>query len=121
MEEMDGDFLVIGTRAQGGEPETPAVAANDAEKRQIMVMVTSNCMVHGDEDLGAKLAVNFLKTLKEMGDELWRLVFLNSGVKLTVRGSEVLSDLKQLEEDGVTVLVRGNCPAHFNLLDQKQV
>jgi hypothetical protein len=29
-----------------------------------------------------------------MGDELWRLVFVNNGVKLTIDGSDVLEDLK---------------------------
>jgi hypothetical protein len=32
----------------------------------------------------------FLKTLKEMGPELWRLMFINNGIKLTTEGSEAL-------------------------------
>ena len=56
-----------------------------------------------------------------MGPELWRLVFINNGVKLTIDGSEVLKDLKQYEESGLTILVCGTCLNHFNLLDQKQV
>jgi hypothetical protein len=31
-----------------------------------------------------------------MGDDLWRLVFVNNGVKLTIDGSEVLEDLQQV-------------------------
>ena len=42
-----------------------------------------------DDAVGSKLMVNFLRTLKEMGGELWRLVFVNNGVKLTIDGSEV--------------------------------
>jgi len=38
--------------------------------------------------------INFIKTLKEMGGELWRLVFVNSGVKLTIDGADTLEDLK---------------------------
>jgi selenium metabolism protein YedF len=78
-------------------------------------------MGHGDDELGAKLMVNFLKTLKEMGPDLWRLVFVNNGVKLTISGSEVLPVLKELEDGGVTILVCGTCLTHFNLLDEKQV
>ena len=33
----------------------------------------------GDDELGRKLMISFLKTLDEMGDELWRLVFVNNG------------------------------------------
>jgi len=75
----------------------------------------------GDDALGLALMVNFLRTLKEMGDELWRLVFLNNGVKLTIDGSEVLRDLQQYEEDGLKIMVCGTCLNHFNLLERKQV
>jgi selenium metabolism protein YedF len=65
--------------------------------------------------------VNFLRTLKEMGDELWRLVFVNNGVKLTIDGSEVLDDLRQYEKEGVLILVCGTCLNHFNLLEKKKI
>ena len=65
--------------------------------------------------------VNFIRTLKEMGPELWRLVFVNNGVKLTIDGSEVLADLEEFEETGLRVLVCGMCLDHFNLLERKQV
>ena len=75
----------------------------------------------GDDALGLKLMVNFLRTLKEMGDELWRLVFVNNGVKLTIEGSDVLEDLKDYERRGLKILVCGTCLDHFNLLDSKRV
>jgi intracellular sulfur oxidation DsrE/DsrF family protein len=61
-----------------------------------------------------------LKTLKEMGSELWRLVFLNSGIKLAVEGSPVVNTLKEIENEGVTILVCGTCLTHFGLLNQKR-
>jgi len=60
-------------------------------------------------------------SLKEMGRELWRLVFINNGVKLTVEGSKVLPVLQELEEGGIHILVCGTCLTHFNILDKKQV
>ncbi len=65
--------------------------------------------------------LNFLKTLKEMGKSLWRLVFLNSGVKLTIEGAESLPLIQGLAEQGVSVLVCGTCLNHFGLLEQKKV
>jgi intracellular sulfur oxidation DsrE/DsrF family protein len=56
-----------------------------------------------------------------MGPDLWRLVFVNNGVKLTIAGSEALVDLQDLEKKGLTILVCGTCLTHFNLLEQKQV
>ena len=65
--------------------------------------------------------LNFLKTLKEMGSQLWRLVFLNSGVKLTIEGAESLPPIQELAGQGVSVLVCGTCLNHFGLLEQKKV
>jgi len=78
-------------------------------------------MGHGDDALGEKLMVSFLKTLKEMGDELWRLVFVNNGVKLTIEGSDVLTVIQELEREGIHILVCGTCLTYFDLLDKKQV
>ena len=86
-----------------------------------MVMCATDRIGFGDDDLGLALMVNFLRTLKEMGDELWRLVFVNNGVKLTIDGSEVLEDLRQYEKDGLKIMVCGTCLNHFNLLERKQV
>jgi selenium metabolism protein YedF len=64
---------------------------------------------------------SFIKTLKEMGDELWWLVFVNNGVKLTIEGSPVLEDLIEYEKNGLTILVCGTCLSHFDLLEAKKV
>jgi len=96
------------------EQETPGT-------KKIMIMAAGNRMGHGDDELGSKLMIAFLKTLKEMGHELWRLVFVNAGVKLTISDSESLSVLKDLEKDGIHILVCGTCLTHFNILDKKKV
>ena len=121
VQEREGDFHVTGRREAGVEPEGVLAEKQDTEKKKIMVMVANNCMGHGDDELGSKLMVSFLKTIKEMGDELWRLVFVNNGVKLTIDSSEVLSVLKEYEKDGLHILVCGTCLTYFNLLDKKQV
>lgn len=119
----DGDlFTVIGTGS--GEPapvEAPAAKTPQTDAAKIMVMVAADRMGSGDDELGGKLMINFIKTLKEMGDELWRLVFVNSGVKLTIEGAATLEDLKALQAGGLMILVCGTCLDHFKLLDQKQV
>lgn len=115
------DFHVIGKRQGEIIHEEPVVERPETEQKKIMVMVANDRMGHGDDELGEKLMVSFLKTLKEMGDELWRLVFVNNGVKLTIDGSDVLPVVQELEKDGIHILVCGTCLTHFNLLDQKQV
>ncbi|HRS83901.1 MAG TPA: DsrE family protein, partial [Smithellaceae bacterium] len=46
------------------------------------------------------------------------MIFYNTGVKLTVQGSEVLDDLKGLESLGVKMLVCGTCLNYFEVKDQ---
>jgi selenium metabolism protein YedF len=118
--EQGGLFKVMGKRGEAAPPPRPA-QETATERKKIMVMVAADKMGRGDDELGSKLMISFLKTLKEMGDELWRLVFVNNGVKLTIGESEVLPILKEMEESGVYILVCGTCLTHFNLLDKKQV
>jgi selenium metabolism protein YedF len=121
LEQTGADYLVIGncTAAPGEQPAFAAEKKTDLKK--IMVMCATDRIGFGDDELGLKLMISFLRTLKEMGEELWRLVFVNNGVKLTIDGSEVLEDLKQYETDGLKILVCGTCLNHFNLLERKQV
>lgn len=118
VQEEDGVFTVRGSvEGTPGPTEEP-----DAAKavRKIVVLVTSDTMGRGDDELGTALMGNFLKTLKEMGHDLWRLIFLNAGVKLTAEGSPAMETLSELENDGVVILVCGTCLTHFGLLDQKK-
>jgi selenium metabolism protein YedF len=121
LEQNGDDYLVIGTciSEPGEQPEVSTGKQSDLKK--IMVMCATDRMGFGDDELGLKLMFNFLKTLKEMGSELWRLVFVNNGVKLTIQSSAVLDDLKQYEKDGLKIMVCGTCLNHFNLLEKKQV
>lgn len=115
------EFLILGkvSTSAGGQP----MEENEPEDelRKIMVMVASDRIGSGDDGLGKKLMAAFLGTVKEMGDDLWRLVFVNNGVKLTVDQSEVLSVLQELETLGVHILVCGTCLNHFDLLEKKMV
>lgn len=117
------DFEVLGKKgsAETCACEVGSIQSQADEDQKIMVLVTSDCMGRGDDILGAKLMQGFLKTLKEMGEELWRLVFINNGIKLTIEGAETLPVLKELAQTGVPLLVCGTCLNHFNLLEKKQV
>ena len=97
------------------------MSAPDGGRCKIMVMIATDRMGYGDDVLGAKLMINFIKTLAEMGDELWRLVFVNNGVKLTIDGSPVLDVLQDYAAGGLQILVCGTCLTHFDLLHRKQV
>ena len=120
-EETDGFFLVTGSRPEDGVCQIFVPEATAEAEQKIMVLVGNSLMGKGDDELGEKLMVNFISTLREMGPSLWRLVLLNGGVKLAVEGSEVLPTLQELEKEGIHILVCGTCLNHFGLLEQKEV
>lgn len=117
---MEGGFALD---VSGSASPAPAQAASQALEFQarIAVFVTASSIGRGDETLGAKLMLNFLSTLPELGPELWRVVLVNSGVYLAVEGSPCLEKLQALEAAGALVLVCGTCLEHFGLLDKKRV
>lgn len=111
----------IGESAPDQEPEAvDLVCEPRGSATSQLVLITSDCIGRGDEELGGKLMGNFLRTLPEM-DGLWRVILLNSGVKLAVQGSELLEALQELESSGVSILVCGTCLSHFQLLEDKAV
>ena len=121
LDQVGADYVVIGNgdSMSSVQPQPAVEARGDAKK--IMVLCATDRLGFGDDALGLKLMANFLRTLKEMDDELWRLVFVNNGVKLTIDGSEVLEDLKAYESGGLKILVCGTCLDHFDILEKKQV
>ena len=121
LKQQDADYFVIGSIQSTSEPMPGPAEEPRGISQKIMVMCATDRMGFGDDGLGQKLMVNFLRTLKEMGPDLWRLVFVNNGVKLTIDGSEALEDLKGLESKDLHILVCGTCLTHFDLLERKQV
>ena len=117
----DRNFRVTGTKGEAAACEVAEEPGTLKQESRVAVLIGTDAMGKGDETLGRKLIVNFIATLKEMGPELWRLILLNGGVKLTVEGSECLSALTALEKDGVHVLVCGTCLNYFELLEKKLV
>ncbi len=123
IETDDSLFYVIGSDETGsaGQSEERPAPEPRVETKKIVVMIGTDRMGYGDDELGKKLMLNFLATLKEMGDDLWRLILVNNGVKLTIEGADALPILKELADNGVYILVCGTCLTYFGLLDKKQV
>ncbi|MFO8112952.1 MAG: sulfurtransferase-like selenium metabolism protein YedF [Desulfosalsimonadaceae bacterium] len=121
---MGADFHVTGT---GGSQETgmpeeapDSVFSDEGPARRILVLITTDRMGYGDDSLGQKLMANFIRTLKEFGPDLWRLVLLNSGVKHAIASSDLVDVLQNLENDGVKIMVCGTCLEHYGLSEAKQ-
>lgn len=93
----------------------------DITTHKNLVFIGADVLGQGDDELGHKLMFNFVATLKEMGSDLWRIIMVNSAVKLAVAGHPCVEPLQQLEEKGVSILVCGTCLEHFGLTADQQV
>ncbi len=86
-----------------------------------VVVFAENKMGRGNDELGAVLIKAFLHTVAGQAKKPDVMIFYNTGVKLTVQGSDVLDDLKQLESEGVQILVCGTCLNYFEIKDKLAV
>ncbi len=84
-------------------------------------VIGSDKLGKGSDDLGRILMKGFLYTLTETKPYPSFLIFLNSGVNLTVSGSESLDDLKKLEAAGVKIVSCGTCLNFFEIKDKLEV
>lgn len=113
--EVPNDAAPADQAAQAGPEACPVCAP------KILVFLTADTIGQGDETLGARLMGNFLNTLPELGDALWRIIMLNGAVKLATAANPAIEALKKLEAAGVSILVCGTCLEFFQLMDQKEV
>jgi selenium metabolism protein YedF len=83
-----------------------------------VIVISGNKMGRGNDELGTVLIKAFLHTVVGQAQKPDVMIFYNTGVKLTVQGSDVLEDLKQLESEGIQILVCGTCLNYFEIKDK---
>lgn len=86
-----------------------------------VILVTNNGMGTSDTDLQHKLISTYLQLLNENNYLPALICFYTEGVKLTVEGSPVLTELKALEDKGVRLVICGTCLNYFGIQDQVKV
>lgn len=102
----------------GKTPDTPAEKQSNRHGSSYVVTIPSDTMGSGNDELGAILIKSFIHTLLQLERLPGKIIFYNTGVKLTAEGSDVIDDLKQMEELGVTILVCGTCTNFFEITDR---
>ncbi|HEY5975613.1 MAG TPA: sulfurtransferase-like selenium metabolism protein YedF [Geobacteraceae bacterium] len=104
----EGGFALQIT-GSGGAGAVAAVPANGPT----VMLVASDRLGDGPEELGRLLMKNFIITLLDLETVPDRMLFVNTGVLLTTEGSEVLAALEKLGNRGVEVLSCGVCLDFF--------
>ena len=101
------------------EGEAP-VCAPDA-RTDTVVVIASDKMGEGAEELGKTLLKAFIFSLTQQ-DKLPKTILLyNGGAHLTCEGSPMLDDLKALEAEGVEILTCGTCLNFYGLTEKLAV
>ncbi|ADO84063.1 sulfurtransferase-like selenium metabolism protein YedF [Ilyobacter polytropus] len=83
-----------------------------------VIVIASDKMGEGSEELGKILMKGFIYTLTEMEKVPSTILFYNSGAKITVEGSESVEDLKTLKERGTEILTCGTCLNYYGIEDK---
>lgn len=87
------------------------------EKGNYIVVISSDKMGEGDEELGQLLMSNFIKALKDLDRLPRKMVFYNKGVILVTNNSPHIDHLRDLEKMGVELLLCATCVSHYSLAD----
>jgi selenium metabolism protein YedF len=118
--EKDGIFLIEVINQQnekaaenGSYSLSPGICSS-----AYVVVISSDRMGEGDPQLGAILMKGFLNALHEQPVLPTHLIFYNSGVKLVVKESGVVTSLQELEAAGIEILVCGTCVDFYELKEQ---
>lgn len=91
---------------------------NIADKNGIIVLLGSDILGSGDKTLGRILMSAYLKTLTEVCPLPETIILMNSGVNLSIEGSNALESLQELEGMGVEILSCGTCLDYYGVKDK---
>ena len=86
-----------------------------------VILITSDRLGTGDEELGRILMKSFLNSLWDYETKPSKVLFINRGVMLTTEGSEVLETLELLEKERVEIFSCGTCLAFYGLKEKLKV
>ena len=121
-ERADGIYMSISRDAVEAGPSPAVQLAEAAPGAPLVLLVSSEHMGRGEhEELGLVLMRAFFHTLGEVEPLPSTVIFLNSGVKLTIVGSPIIDDLEALSSKGVELLTCGTCLDYYGIGDQLAV
>lgn len=93
----------------------PKIHSFSMQENPYIVVINAKTMGSGDDDLGLALMKGFIFSLIEQETLPAHVIFYNGGAYLTTVESEVLDDLKALEEANVEILTCGACLDYFGI------
>lgn len=115
------DNKMSATNAKANSIKTAAdemVSCNIKNSGEKVVVIKSEFMGDGDNELGKVLIKGFIYALSQQDELPQTMLFYNGGAKITSEGSESIEDLKALEEKGVKIFTCGTCLNYYGLTEK---
>ena len=95
--------------------EVPEAAEPIATIEDYIVVVDTNVMGRGSDELGKNLLKGFIYSLTEQDVLPEKVIFYNGGVQSVVEGSDSLEDIQGLADRGVEIYACGACLNFYEL------
>ncbi|MCI8560502.1 MAG: sulfurtransferase-like selenium metabolism protein YedF [Dorea sp.] len=86
-----------------------------------VVVVSSDRMGTGNDELGKVLIKGFIFAVTQLDTLPKTMLFYNGGATLTAEGSDSLEDLRSLEAQGVEIMTCGTCLDYYGLKEKLSV
>ncbi|MDR1801954.1 MAG: sulfurtransferase-like selenium metabolism protein YedF [Lachnospiraceae bacterium] len=118
--EKEFKVMIEFEKAPALSADTEATCTSEA-KSDVVVVIASDVMGNGKDDLGKVLLKGFIFALTKTDTLPKAVVFYNGGANITTEGSESLEDLKSLEAQGVEILTCGTCLDFYGIKDKLAV
>lgn len=113
IEEEDDAYKVVIEREDSTVTDEPQFIEKDDS---YIVVINKKIMGHGSEELGTRLMKAYLYALTEQEVLPKKIIFYNDGGVLVDKNrSHVLSELKELEDNGVEIVCCGACIDYHNI------
>lgn len=116
-QELKGNVFHLFVGKTGEIPENAPVEeyceVSFSSNKNIVIAFQKELLGEGAEELGRILMKAFVNTLPEATVQPQSIVFLNSGIFLALKNSQVLDTLVKLEKSGVEILVCGTCLDYY--------
>ncbi len=112
-------FTVKELASKSNEPVK--VTKPQLSKENYIVVIDSNSMGSGNDDLGKLLLKGFINTLDQIENLPQEIICYNSGVTLAIKGSDTAQSLKKLESQGIKITLCGTCIDFYGIKDSIEV
>lgn len=117
IEQNGSDYKIKIIKGDGEVPKEEKVVKESSKvsSGEEVVLITSEFLGKGNDDLGKILMKGFIYTLSETVPYPSKIMLINSAAKLSSENPETAENLKKLEENGVKIMTCGTCLDFYNL------